>query len=36
MVETAKKIAEIKGVTLEEVAHVTTTNAERLFRNLNP
>ena len=32
MVETAKKIAEIKGVTLEEVAHVTTANAERLFR----
>jgi TatD DNase family protein len=36
MVETAQKIAEIKGVTLEEVAHVTTANAERLFRNFNP
>ena len=32
MLETAKKIAEVKGVTLEEVAQVTTANAERLFR----
>jgi TatD DNase family protein len=32
MVETAKKIAEVKGVSLEEVARVTTAGAERLFR----
>lgn len=32
IVETARKVAEIKGVTVEEVARVTTGNAERLFR----
>jgi len=32
MVETARKVAELKGVTVEEVARVTTANAERLFR----
>jgi TatD DNase family protein len=32
LVETAKKVAEIKGITLEEVATVTTRNAERLLR----
>ncbi len=32
LVETAKKVAAIKGVSLEEVAAVTTANAERLFR----
>ena len=32
LVETAKKVAEIKGVCLEEVAAVTTSNAERLLR----
>lgn len=31
VVETAKKIAEVKGISLEEVARVTTRNAERLF-----
>jgi TatD DNase family protein len=31
LVETARKVAEIKGVTMEEVAAVTTANAERLF-----
>jgi len=31
LVETARKVAEIKGVTMEEVAAVTTLNAERLF-----
>ena len=32
MVETAKKIAELKGVPLEEVAVRTTANAEKIFR----
>jgi TatD DNase family protein len=32
LVETAKKVAEIKGVCLEEVAAVTTGNTERLLR----
>jgi TatD DNase family protein len=31
LVETAKKVAAIKGVSLEEVAAVTTANAKRLF-----
>jgi TatD DNase family protein len=30
--ETARKVAELKGVTVEEVARVTTANAEKLFR----
>ncbi len=32
LVETARKMAEIKGVSLAEVERVTTANAERLFR----
>jgi TatD DNase family protein len=32
LVEIARRVAEIKGVTLEEVAAATTRNAERLFR----
>lgn len=32
LLETAKKVAQIKGVTLEEVAEITTRNAERLLR----
>jgi len=32
LVETARKVAELKGMTMEEVARVTTANAERLFR----
>lgn len=32
LVEIARKVAEIKGVAVEEVARVTTANAERLFR----
>ena len=32
VVETAKKLAEVKGVPLDEVARVTTGNFERLFR----
>ena len=32
LVETARKVAEIKGVTIAELARVTTANAERLFR----
>jgi TatD DNase family protein len=32
LVETARKVAEIKGITVEELARVTTANAERLFR----
>jgi TatD DNase family protein len=31
VVETARKVAELKGVTLEEVAEVTTANAASLF-----
>ncbi|GCF07234.1 TatD family hydrolase [Dictyobacter arantiisoli] len=30
--QTAEKLAEIRGMTLEEIAQVTTTNAIRLFR----
>jgi TatD DNase family protein len=30
--EVAKKIAEIKGMTLEEVAKITTENGKRFFR----
>jgi TatD DNase family protein len=32
LVEIARKVAEIKGVTVNEVERVTTSNAERLFR----
>ncbi len=32
VVETAKKVAEVRGATLEEVARVTTENVKRLFR----
>ncbi len=32
IVEIARKVAEIKGVTVEEVAAATTANAKRLFR----
>ena len=32
MVATAQKIAEILNVTLEEIANITTNNAEKLFR----
>ena len=32
IVETARKVAEIKGVAMTEVARITTGNAERLFR----
>jgi TatD DNase family protein len=32
LVETARKVSGIKGVIVEEVARVTTANAERLFR----
>ena len=35
VVEVAKKIAEIKGATLEEVAHLTTNNALSVFGILN-
>jgi TatD DNase family protein len=31
LVEIARKVSEIKGITLAEVARVTTENAERLF-----
>jgi TatD DNase family protein len=31
LVEIARKVAEIKGIDVEEVAAVTTRNAERLF-----
>jgi TatD DNase family protein len=29
--QTAEKLAELRGITLEEIARATTTNAERLF-----
>jgi TatD DNase family protein len=32
LVEIARKVAEIKGVPVNEVERVTTSNAERLFR----
>lgn len=32
IIETAKKIAEIKGATLDEVAHITTQNSVSIFR----
>ena len=32
---TAEKLAEIRGMTLEEIAHITTTNAARLFLPLS-
>ena len=32
LVETAGKVAQIKGIPFKEVARVTTANAERLFR----
>jgi TatD DNase family protein len=32
VLHTAKKLAEIKGVSLEEIARVTTENSKRLFR----
>lgn len=32
LIETAKCVAEIKGITLEEVERVTTENAKKLFR----
>jgi TatD DNase family protein len=32
VVETARKVAEVWGTTLDEVARVTTENARRLFR----
>lgn len=35
LVETAKKVAEIKGVPLEEVAAVTTSNAQSVFQRNN-
>jgi TatD DNase family protein len=35
LVETAKKVAAIKGVTLEEVAAVTTANAQRVLQRKN-
>jgi TatD DNase family protein len=31
VIETARKVAELKGVTLEELASVTTANAAALF-----
>lgn len=34
MIETAKKIALLKGLTLEEVAHQTTKNAHELFSGI--
>jgi TatD DNase family protein len=36
VVETAKKLAEVKGVDLDTVAAVTTANFERLFRPPSP
>jgi TatD DNase family protein len=32
IVHTAKKIAEIKGISVEALAEATTENAERLFK----
>jgi TatD DNase family protein len=32
LVETAKKVAEIYNLTLEELARITSSNAEHLFR----
>jgi TatD DNase family protein len=32
LVYTAQKVAELKGVSIEEVAQATTANAEKLFR----
>lgn len=32
LLETAKKVAEIKGISLQELAEITTRNAERLLR----
>jgi len=32
LIETARKVAEIKGISVEEIARVTTANARRLFR----
>ncbi len=34
--DTAKKLADVKGIELEEVASVTTDNFSKLFRLLNP
>ena len=31
MIHTAQKLAELRGMDIEEVAHITTENAERLF-----
>ena len=31
VVETAKKMSEVKGLSLEDVARITTLNAETLF-----
>lgn len=36
LVESARKVAAIKGIALEDVARVTTDNAERLFRLTKP
>jgi TatD DNase family protein len=32
LVETAKRVAQIKGISLDEVAEITTRNAERVLR----
>ena len=32
IIETAKKLAEIKGVSLEEISEQTTKNAVKLFK----
>jgi Tat protein secretion system quality control protein TatD with DNase activity len=32
VVETGKKLAELKGLSIEEVAEATTLNAGRLFK----
>jgi TatD DNase family protein len=34
VVDTARKLAEIKGVSLEELAAITTQNALRLFSHM--